>query len=123
MADKKKSTSLNAPKVERGVKDALTPGEKPEKKQTPIEQVIGRELSEIVKDINFDAKFESIVTAIDSKETENLLPILEKISNEYNIPIIYFSFDSSDSDVAIDSRLEAFYDMLLQKKEYNTKDK
>ncbi|MDY2735123.1 hypothetical protein, partial [Intestinibacter sp.] len=87
MADKKKSTSLNAPKVERGVKDALTPGEKPEKKQTPIEQVIGREISEIVKDINFDAKFESIVTAIDSKETENLLPILEKISNKLN-PIL-----------------------------------
>lgn len=53
----------------------------------------------------------------------NAMPILEKISNEYNIPIIYFSFDSSDSDVAIDTRLEAFYDMLLQKKDYNTKDK
>lgn len=46
----------------------------------------------------------------------NAMPILEKISNDYNIPIIYFSFDSQDSDVAIDTRLEAFYDMLEQKR-------
>ena len=46
----------------------------------------------------------------------NAMPILEKISNDYQIPIIYFSFDSQDSDVAIDTRLEAFYDMLVQKK-------
>ena len=46
----------------------------------------------------------------------NAMPILEKISNEYDIPIIYFSFDSSNSDVGIDTRIEAFYDMLVQKK-------
>lgn len=49
----------------------------------------------------------------------NAMSILEKISSDYNIPIIYFSFDSQDSDVAIDTRLEAFYDMLKQKKESN----
>lgn len=49
----------------------------------------------------------------------NAMPILEHISNDYQIPIIYFSFDSQDSDVAIDTRLEAFYDMLLQQKENN----
>lgn len=47
----------------------------------------------------------------------NAMPILEKISNEYQIPIIYFSFDSQDNSVGIDTRLEAFYDMLIQKKE------
>ena len=46
----------------------------------------------------------------------NAMPILERISNDYNIPIIFFSFDSQDSDVAIDTRIEAFYDMLIQKK-------
>ena len=51
----------------------------------------------------------------------NAMPILEKISNDYQIPIIYFSFDSQDSDVAIDTRLEAFYDMLIQKKEKSNK--
>lgn len=44
------------------------------------------------------------------------MPILERISNDYGIPIIYFSFDSQDSEVAIDTRLEAFYDMIVQKK-------
>lgn len=47
----------------------------------------------------------------------NAMPILEKISNDYEIPIIYFSFDSQDNEVGIDTRLEAFYDMLIQKKE------
>ena len=49
----------------------------------------------------------------------NAMPILEKISNDYNIPIIYFSFDSQDNEVAIETRIEAFYDMILQKK-YNS---
>ena len=51
----------------------------------------------------------------------NAMPILEKISNDYQIPIIYFSCDSGDNEVAIDTRLEAFYDMLNQKKEYTSK--
>ena len=49
----------------------------------------------------------------------NAMPILEKISNDYNIPIIYFSFDSQDNEVAIETRIEAFYDMLSQKKANN----
>ena len=49
----------------------------------------------------------------------NAMNILEKISNEYDIPIIYFSFDSGRSDVSIETRIEAFYDMLYQKK-FNT---
>lgn len=53
----------------------------------------------------------------------NAMTILEKISNEYNIPIIYFSFDSTDSSVAVDTRIEAFYDMLIQKKESFTNTK
>ena len=47
------------------------------------------------------------------------MTILEKISNEYELPIIYFSFDSQDNEVGIETRLEAFYDMLVQKKENN----
>lgn len=47
----------------------------------------------------------------------NAMPILNKISNDYNIPIIYFSFDSTDSEIAVDTRIEAFYDMILAKKE------
>ncbi len=46
----------------------------------------------------------------------NILPI---ISNEYKIPILYFSFDAEDNEVGIDTRLEAFYDMIKQKKKRN----
>lgn len=46
----------------------------------------------------------------------NAMPILERISNEYKIPIIYFSFDSQDNEVGVNTRIEAFYDMLVQKK-------
>ena len=84
MADNKKTTPLDVSKVKRGVKGALTPGEQPEKEKTPIEKVISRELTEIVKDIDFDSKFKSIITAIESKESESLLPILEKINKKLN---------------------------------------
>lgn len=46
----------------------------------------------------------------------NAIPILEKISNDYNIPIIYFSYDAEDNEVAINTRIEAFYDMLMARK-------
>lgn len=41
-----------------------------------------------------------------------VIPILNKISSSYNVPIIYFSFDSNTSPVGIKTRLEAFNDML-----------
>ena len=49
----------------------------------------------------------------------NAMPILEQISNDYKIPIIYFSFDSQDNEVGINTRIEAFYDMIKQKKQKN----
>lgn len=45
------------------------------------------------------------------------MSILPKISEEYNIPIMYFSFDAEDNEVGIDTRLEAFYDMISVRKE------
>lgn len=45
-----------------------------------------------------------------------IMPILQKISNEYNIPIIFFSFDAATSEVGIKTRLEAFYDMIEMRK-------
>ena len=41
-----------------------------------------------------------------------VMPIIDKIANDYNIPIIYFSFDANTSEVGIKTRLEAFYDMI-----------
>lgn len=47
----------------------------------------------------------------------NAMPILQKISQDKNIPIIYFTFDAQTSEVGIKTRLEAFYDMLVMRKE------
>lgn len=45
------------------------------------------------------------------------MPVLQKISEDFKIPIIYFSFDSQTSDVGINTRIEAFYDMIMMRKE------
>ena len=38
------------------------------------------------------------------------------INDEYGIPIIYMSFDAEDNEVGVDTRLEAFYDMIKMKR-------
>lgn len=48
-------------------------------------------------------------------EIAAMLPI-SKICEEYNIPILFFSFDSNTSETGIKTRLEAFYDMLEMRK-------
>lgn len=40
------------------------------------------------------------------------MPIINKICNEYNVPVIFFSFDAATSEVGIKTRIEAFYDMI-----------
>lgn len=49
----------------------------------------------------------------------NAMPILQKISNDSNIPIIYLTFDLQTSEAGVNTRIEAFYDMLQMKKEKN----
>ena len=44
------------------------------------------------------------------------MSILQNISKEYNMPIIYFSFDSQTSEAGIKTRLEAFYDMIKMRR-------
>ena len=40
------------------------------------------------------------------------MPIINKIANKYDVPVLFFSFDANTSEVGIKTRLEAFYDML-----------
>lgn len=47
------------------------------------------------------------------------IPIIQKVCEDMNIPIIYFSFDTSTSEIGIKTRLEAFYDMLKIRKDRN----
>lgn len=45
------------------------------------------------------------------------MPVLQNISADYKIPILYFSFDSQTADTGIHTRLEAFYDMITMRKD------
>ena len=45
------------------------------------------------------------------------IPVLQNISRDYKIPILYFSFDTQTSETGIRTRLEAFYDMIVMRKE------
>ena len=45
----------------------------------------------------------------------NAINIMKRISNEYGIPLMELSFDAEDNEVGIDTRLEAFYDMIEER--------
>ena len=47
----------------------------------------------------------------------NTVPILQKVSEEYDIPVLFLTFDSQYAKGAIDTRIEAFIDMLIMRKE------
>ncbi len=47
----------------------------------------------------------------------NAMPMLQQVSKDYQIPILYLSFDSQTSEAGVTTRLEAFYDMIKMRKE------
>ena len=47
----------------------------------------------------------------------NAMPMLQNISKDYDIPIMYLTFDEQTTATGIKTRIEAFYDMLVMKKE------
>jgi predicted nucleotide-binding protein (sugar kinase/HSP70/actin superfamily) len=46
----------------------------------------------------------------------NSIPIVQKVSEDFGIPVLYFSFDSQTSETGVKTRLEAFYDMIGMKR-------
>lgn len=44
------------------------------------------------------------------------IPIIRKVCGDHKMPVLFFSFDSETSDTGIKTRLEAFYDMLIERK-------
>ncbi len=46
----------------------------------------------------------------------DVMPVLQLISRDFGIPILYLSYDSQTSDTGLDTRLEAFYDMIAMRK-------
>jgi predicted nucleotide-binding protein (sugar kinase/HSP70/actin superfamily) len=47
------------------------------------------------------------------------MPMLYRISQDYQFPILYFSFDTLTSETGIKTRLEAFYDMIIMKEQWH----
>ena len=42
--------------------------------------------------------------------------IINKVCGDYNVPVLFFSFDSNTSRVGLQTRLEAFNDMIEMRK-------
>ncbi len=63
--------------------------------------------------------FDGIIHAKSSGCTPEIdcVPVLQRISADFRIPALYLTYDSQTSDTGLDTRLEAFYDMLAMKKE------
>lgn len=46
----------------------------------------------------------------------DIVPTLQRISREYQVPFLFLSYDTQSSDTGLDTRLEAFYDMIAMKR-------
>ena len=46
----------------------------------------------------------------------DIMPVLQNISRDYKIPVLYLTFDAQTSDVGLMTRLEAFYDLIAMRK-------
>lgn len=44
------------------------------------------------------------------------VPVLHNISTDYKVPILFLNYDTQTSDTGIETRLEAFYDMIAMRK-------
>ncbi len=47
------------------------------------------------------------------------IPIIQKITATNNTPIIFFSYDANTSDEGIKTRIEAFYDLMVQRRNHH----
>ena len=45
------------------------------------------------------------------------IPIIKNVCNDHHMPIIFFSFDTEQEDGGVDTRLEAFFDLLKYRKD------
>lgn len=64
-------------------------------------------------------KFDGIIHIKSSFCTPEIgaMPIISKVCKDYDIPVIFMSFDSNTSEVGIKTRLEAFRDMLEMRRQ------
>lgn len=46
----------------------------------------------------------------------DMMSVLQRISEDYKMPVLYLTYDAQTSDVGLMTRIEAFYDMLSMRK-------
>ena len=44
------------------------------------------------------------------------MPLINKVAKDYDVPVIFFSFDTNTSKVGVETRIEAFVDMIKMKR-------
>ena len=78
---------------------------------------MGEELTNIVKYL-IDNKYDGIIhiKSFSCVPEINAMTTLSKISEDYNTPILYLSFDGQNNISNIDTKIEAFKDMIKAKK-------
>lgn len=64
------------------------------------------------------AGFDGIVHAKSAGCTPEIdcIPVLQRMSEDFRVPVLYLTYDTETSDTGLATRLEAFYDMLAMKR-------
>lgn len=64
------------------------------------------------------AGFDGIVHAKSAGCTPEIdcIPVLQRMSEDFRVPVLYLTYDTETSDTGLVTRLEAFYDMLAMKR-------
>lgn len=65
-----------------------------------------------------ERKFDGLIHVKSASCTPEIdvMPVLQTISADYKIPVLYLTYDAQTSDVGLQTRLEAFYDMIDMRK-------
>lgn len=76
-------------------------------------------LDNVYRTIKLSKKYDGIIHTKPFGCTPEIgaIPIIKKVASEKNIPIIFFSFDFNTSVEGMNTRLEAFYDLIKYRKE------
>lgn len=80
----------------------------------------GSSVATIAKGVEYaEAGFDGLihVKSFGCTPEMDAVPVLHNVSADYKIPIMYLNFDTQTSDTGIETRLEAFFDMISMKKE------
>ena len=65
-----------------------------------------------------EAGYDGIVpiTSAGCTPESDVTPVLQRLSRDYRVPVLFLTFDTQTSDAGLDTRLEAFYDMIAMRK-------